>query len=443
MTAYSVAFAGNDTLRRAQTALDGLNALELLRALVFIGAFLLAWVTVSPFSNLSSRELLGILEGRDGLSYMLFGALAVTGGAIVLLLHTRALSALLTPAFVLLILWLVFTAAISPDKANSIKRLALQAMVMGVAASAFLMPSGRARMAAFLAAAASTVVVLSYMGLLLVPHLTIHQFSDLVDARLGGDWRGVFFHKNLAGPVFVFCAFIGIYVARTLSVILGAALFILSAVFLIFSGAKSATLFFPLALIFSIAVVHARGVVFSALMCFGPLVLAACLTLGTIAIPATVEAIQALPLETSFTGRTEIWKFALEKARAELFIGHGFWAFWGSEDARYGLEVGPKQWVGDVSHAHNGYLDAVLNLGLPGLFLTLFVFLIQPFIDLRRVAARAEERALALLLTQIWLFGIYLSLMESFLFNRHNPIWFTFLFAVFGLRFLSRFRSTA
>ena len=126
----------------------------------------------------------------------------------------------------------------------------------------------------------------------------------------------------------------------------------------------------------------------------------------------------------------------------EPLTGHGFWAFWGGAEARYGLEVGPTQWIGSVSHAHNGYLDAALSLGIPGLLLTLAVFLVQPFFDLRRVAARTGERALALLLTQIWLFGVYLSLMESFLFNRHNPIWFTFLFAVFGLRFLSRFRST-
>ena len=442
MTSSAAVFSGNGTLRRAQAALDDVNATDVLRALIFTGAFLLAWVTVSPFSDLSSRDLLGVLEGRDGLSYMLFGMLAITGASLAFILHARALAALFTPAFLLLALWLAFAAAISPDTGTSLRRLVLQGMVMAVAASAFLMPAGRVRMAVLLAAVAATVIALSYMGLLVVPHLTIHQMGDLVESRLSGDWRGIFFHKNLAGPIFVFCAFIGIYVARTLSVALGAALFILSAVFLIFSGAKSAMLFFPLVLALSFAATQARGSVLSALLCFGPLVLAAFLTLGTIAIPAMSSAIQALPVETSFTGRTEIWKFALEKVGTEPLTGHGFWAFWGGAEARYGLEVGPTQWIGSVSHAHNGYLDAALSLGIPGLLLTLAVFLVQPFFDLRRVAARAGERALALLLTQIWLFGVYLSLMESFLFNRHNPIWFTFLFAVFGLRFLSRFRST-
>jgi len=41
---------------------------------------------------------------------------------------------------------------------------------------------------------------------------------------------------------------------------------------------------------------------------------------------------------------------------------------------------------------------------------------------------------------RLWLFGIYLSSMESFLLDRADPIWFTFLVAVFGLHYISRFR---
>ena len=43
---------------------------------------------------------------------------------------------------------------------------------------------------------------------------------------------------------------------------------------------------------------------------------------------------------------------------------------------------------------------------------------------------------------QIWLFGIYLSALESFLFDRKNAIWITFLFAVFAIRYLATFRTS-
>ena len=48
--------------------------------------------------------------------------------------------------------------------------------------------------------------------------------------------------------------------------------------------------------------------------------------------------------------------------------------------------------------------------------------------------------SLAMAMLRIWLFGIYLSSLESFYLDRDDPIWFTFLLAVFGLHYLARFR---
>ena len=113
MTSSAAVFSGNGTLRRAQAALDDVNATDVLRALIFTGAFLLAWVTVSPFSDLSSRDLLGVLEGRDGLSYMLFGMLAITGASLAFILHARALAALFTPAFLAAMTFSVLDSAVT------------------------------------------------------------------------------------------------------------------------------------------------------------------------------------------------------------------------------------------------------------------------------------------------------------------------------------------
>ena len=45
-----------------------------------------------------------------------------------------------------------------------------------------------------------------------------------------------------------------------------------------------------------------------------------------------------------------------------------------------------------------------------------------------------------MMLLRIWLFGIYLSSMESFFSRPRRSLWFTFLLAVFGLHYLARFR---
>ena len=41
-----------------------------------------------------------------------------------------------------------------------------------------------------------------------------------------------------------------------------------------------------------------------------------------------------LPLDTSFTGRTDIWTFAVQALLLRPWIGYGFAAFWGSGSIR-------------------------------------------------------------------------------------------------------------
>jgi hypothetical protein len=52
-----------------------------------------------------------------------------------------------------------------------------------------------------------------------------------------------------------------------------------------------------------------------------------------------------------------------------------------------------------------------------------------------------NDGPLAMALLRIWLFGLYLSAMESFFLDRSDPLWFTFLMAMFGLHYLARFRA--
>jgi O-antigen ligase len=79
-------------------------------------------------------------------------------------------------------------------------------------------------------------------------------------------------------------------------------------------------------------------------------------------------------------------------------------------------------------------------MGLPGVAFVLWALVAQPMTDIRSAVRAGADPALLLMLTQIWLFGMYLSSLESFLFNRNDPIWITFLFAVFGLRYIASYR---
>jgi O-antigen ligase len=120
------------------------------------------------------------------------------------------------------------------------------------------------------------------------------------------------------------------------------------------------------------------------------------------------------------------------------WTGYGFSSFWGSS-AVQNLPLG-MEWAATAAHSHNGYLDITLAMGLPGLALLIAVFVIAPLRNFHAADCGGNNGPLALALLQVWLFGLYLSSLESFFFDRADPMWFTLLMAVFGLHYLARFR---
>ena len=79
-------------------------------------------------------------------------------------------------------------------------------------------------------------------------------------------------------------------------------------------------------------------------------------------------------------------------------------------------------------------------MGLPGVALLIAALVIAPLRNFHAADEGGNNGPLAMALVRIWLFGLYLSSMESFFLDRADPLWFTFLLAVFGLHYLARFR---
>ena len=69
------------------------------------------------------------------------------------------------------------------------------------------------------------------------------------------------------------------------------------------------------------------------------------------------------------------------------------------------------------------------------------VLVIVPLRNFQQADEGGNNGPLPMALLRIWLFGLYLSAMESFFLDRADPLWFTFLLAVFGLHYLARFRG--
>ena len=155
-----------------------------------------------------------------------------------------------------------------------------------------------------------------------------------------------------------------------------------------------------------------------------PLLLLNLLSVGTVMFEGLAGISKLLPFDSTFTGRTDILAFALQSLHARLLTGYGFASFWGSS-AIQNLPEG-KEWAGFAAHSHNGYLDTALGMGVPGLLLLILVLVILPLRNFQQADEGGNNGPLAMMLLRIWLFGLYLSAMESFFLDRSDPLWFTF-----------------
>jgi O-antigen ligase len=429
------------TTSEIRTVVDELRSrqvMDVVRAAAFVGTLLLVWVSLRPFVDISGAQLKDVTTGNEALTYAAFGCLALLTVALAIRDNMRGLLTLLSPGFMLFAGWVLVTVVLSLDPGTSIRRFALTACVIAVASTLMLVPKSLAELTRWLSIAALALLAICYLGILLAPNLSIHMATDAQEPALAGDWRGSFGHKNAAAPMMVMLLFIGIYISRMGALLSGAAIIGFAGLFLMFSGGKSALALCIAVFLVTSLISAIRWLWLRAVVCLTPLLALNLLSVGSVMSDGLENIAKMLPFDTTFTGRTDIWTFAFQALQQRLSTGYGFAAFWGSSSIR-DLPEG-KEWAEFASHSHNGYLDSALAMGLPGLILLIAVLVIGPLKNFHAAERGGNSGLLATMLLQIWLFGLYLSSMESFFLDRADPLWFTFLLGVFGLHYLARFR---
>jgi len=128
----------------------------------------------------------------------------------------------------------------------------------------------------------------------------------------------------------------------------------------------------------------------------------------------------AVGRDPTLTGRTDIWKAVLSTNTNPL-LGTGYSSFW------LGTRLN-HVWasVGNITEAHNGYLEIYLNLGLIGDFL-LIVFLIACY---RTICNRLSPSfSLASLGMALWTILLFYNMTESAIFNG-QLLWIIFMLVV-------------
>ena len=422
------------------SAFRRLEVLQIARCVTFLATMLAIWVSLRPYPDLTATDFTDVESGKFASTYIVLGMLSIVAVALAASQNLKAFQSLITPAFLLLCCWIAINTLSSHDFNLSFQRLILTVCVIALAASLLLLPQSQAELTLWLGTSSLILLALCYLGVLLAPTYSMHTSGDMFEEHLAGDWRGPFGHKNVAAPIMAMLIFVGLYLISRKYLISGMAIVGLSAVFLVFSGGKSAMGLCVVTLLLSGVVYSLKSPWLRASVCFTPLFTLNALTVGSVFDNRLAEILKLLPIDTTFTGRSDIWEFAISSLALRPFLGYGFAAFWGTDSIEKLVKNDQLEWAASASHSHNGYLDTALTLGYPGLALIVFIFVYSPLRDFGVATSSGNAGPLAKLFLRLWLFGIYLSSMESFLLDRADPIWFTFLVAVFGLHYISRFR---
>ena len=421
--------------------LSGLNALQAARCLIVVAALLLVLVTLDPFPDLRNPDVATVVGGRMALTYISWGLLAAVAVLLVAATDAPALKSLVTPLHLCLVGWLLINIVFSESRGVSIQRFVLAASVTSIAVLIPLLPPTQRSFNQCLGAAALALLVLCYLGVVLAPQYSIHTALDITEPQLAGDWRGSFGHKNVASPVMTILVYVGIYLSAVGSFVMGPAIAALAGLFLVFTGGKTSSVLCLAIYALASLVYVTRSLWLKRIVCFVPLIVMNLLTVGSVMSPSLGAMTRLLPLDPTFTGRSEIWEFALAAVAEKPIIGHGYAAFW--DDVTERQTAAGSEWATSAAHSHNSYLDLAVTIGLPGLLLVVLVFVLAPLRNFQTVQAHNRSNALGKLFLTIWLFGLYFGTTETFLLERQNPVWFMFALAVAGLHFLARFQCVA
>src|ERR1700729_129458 len=88
-----------------------------LRGATFVGALLLAWISLRPFEDLAELDLAEMTSGNDEITYLVFGGLALLTAFLTVSESRGGLAALLTPGFLIFGGWVVVSFMLSTEPA--------------------------------------------------------------------------------------------------------------------------------------------------------------------------------------------------------------------------------------------------------------------------------------------------------------------------------------
>ncbi|WP_395944982.1 O-antigen ligase family protein [Brevundimonas sp.] len=338
------------------------------------------------------------------------------------------------PWMLLAIAFIVLSALWSIDPNLTIRR---SIALLGTTAVGLLVyiEVGRERLLRFFAINLAIFTVLSVLFSIAVPSLGTH-----VHDKFAGQWRGLLGFKNQAA--WSASLFIIIWLGSRKTNWMKKLNWPLLAVgFLMLLQTKSATGL--AATTFGVATFISLYL-FRRFVIFRPIALTA---LAIILVLVFTDAgalfstiLELLGRDASLTGRTSIWTALLPFIQDRLWLGSGYQAFWDHAAEFFGT----SSWMASIGHAHNAYIEILLDVGIVGLIIQL-AFLLHAHLKLFLSSMRGNPDSATMFV--IFLTFTVIGFAGALFFRPNTGIWVmivAFSFYAFDRRpRLARQRSAA
>ncbi|MGN6514254.1 MAG: O-antigen ligase family protein [Rhizomicrobium sp.] len=399
----------------------------------FAGFLLLVFVGLQPFAIRDPNILVNgdMLSAGEGdlarqILYLLFFAAIF---AVAIQREGLRIIDAVPPFLALLLLWCGLSAFwTEAPPMITIRRVGLEVVVvMSVMLSVAELGADRAFRVLRLVLA--LVLVVNWISIPILPQ-AVHLANE-TDPSIVGDWRGLYFHKNITGAVCAVSAMVFLYYAVRDKSRADWLLLFATLGFLVMTRSKSSMGLLPLGVMAGALYYWAwRRPLDRAIVTIG-LVLAA-LIAGTLAGVYYNDLARLFSDPQGFTGRTVIWQAEIAFIRDHFLLGSGFGSFADTGALSPLHNYVGQNWVDTISHGHNGYLQLMVTTGIIGFTLTMLAVLLRPSIAFWRMDGM--DGLLKSFLFALFVFFVFHNLTESDFLESDGASWVVFLMMLGSLR---------
>jgi O-antigen ligase len=270
----------------------------------------------------------------------------------------------------------------------------------------------------------ATVLVVNFATVFALPSVGL---TDGTYAWLAGSWQGILGEKNHAGAVCALTILIFLFDAQRWATAVRIMVVLAASYFLYRSNSKTSLGLAAFASLVGVLFRYYRPyyrIISVSILFFVGAIGLFLIVYYSRQVGAALEAYMDDP--ETLTGRVQIWSALWDYFENHWLLGSGFGSFWNIGALSPIFES--EGWITEIASGHNGYLDILVQVGAPGLFVVIWFTVIAPVGALVWFDQANSERAA--LTAALLILCLAHNFTESTIFDRDSLVFVFLLLAI-------------